>query len=101
MEEVGPRAWGATRVDEIAYVDIAHSNNAVERSIDLLEGLQRLELLYIRVIGLDDGVVGIVCAGGVVDILLRNCIALQQLLVAILGDLREPEIGLCCGEVAA
>ena len=63
--------------------------------------MQRLELFYIRLIGLDDGVVGIVSADGVVRVLLRDRIGLKQILVAILGDLRQSEIGLCRGEVAA
>jgi hypothetical protein len=57
-------------------------------------------LFYVRGIGVDDGLVGRVAADGVVDILLRNCMALQQVLIAILGDLGEPEIGFGGAEVA-
>jgi hypothetical protein len=50
------------RVDQVADVGVAGGDDAVERSIDLLEGLQPLELLYIRLIGFDDGSIGIVGA---------------------------------------
>ena len=58
-------------------------------------------MLNICLIGLDDGHVGIVSADGIVDVLLRNGIALKQPLIAILGDLGQLEIGLCGGKVAA
>src|SRR3981081_370326 len=99
MEEVGPRAQGAAGVDEIAHIDVSHSDNAVERSIDFLEGLQRLQLLYVGLHGFNGRLICIVSSHSVVYILLSYCVGLQQAQVAGLSDLCKLEIGSRSGQI--
>ena len=50
---------------------------AVEWCVDLLERLQSLELLDVRLIGLDGGLVGVIGANSVIHVLLGNGVVLQ------------------------
>src|SRR6266850_5109269 len=100
MEEVGPRAQGAAGVDEIAHIDVTHSDNAVERSIDLLKGLQRLQLFHVSLHGFNGRLICIVGSHSVVYILLSYCVGLQQAQIASFSDLCELEIGFGGGQIA-
>src|SRR3982074_2873787 len=100
VKEIGFYTATATGIDEVADIGVSSGDNSVERSVDLFEGLQRLELLYVRLIRLNDGLVGVVSARSIIGILLRDGISLQQPLVAVLGNLGEREVRLRGIEVA-
>src|SRR3982074_3665024 len=89
VKEIGFRSAAATGIDEVADIGVSGGDNSIEWSVDLLERLQCLELLDVRLIRLNDCLVGVVGARGVVGVLLRNGIALQQSLVAVLGNLGQ------------
>ena len=101
MEQVGLHASGASRVNESADIGITGGNDSVEWSVDFLEGLQGLELLHVGLIGVDDRFVCVVSTHGIVGVLLRHRVRLQQVEIATLGDFGEPEVGLCGFEIAA
>jgi len=60
VKEIGFHTATATGVDQVADIGVSSSDNAIERSVDLLERLQCLELLDVCLIGFDDGLVGVV-----------------------------------------
>ncbi len=101
VEHVGLHASGASRVDESADIGITRGNNSVEGSVDFLEGLQGLELFHVGLIGVDDRFVCVVSTDGIVGVLLRYRVSLQQVQIAIPGDFGQPKVGLCGFEIAA
>src|ERR1700730_7316171 len=99
MEEVGLYISGIAGRDELPNIRIAGRDDAVEWSVNLLEGLQSLKLIDVGLIGIDDRFVGVVCTDSVIHVLLRHSMGSQQSLVPIFGDLRQVKIGLGRSEI--
>ena len=70
MKEIGSRGATAAGIDKVANIGVSSGHDSIERSIDLLERLQRLELLDICLIGIDDCLIGVVGAHGIIGVLL-------------------------------
>ncbi len=81
-------------VDQLADVGVARGDHAVERRINVLEGLQFLEALHVGCAE-DASVAFLACevAVGVVDVLLRYGVRVFEVLVALPGDLRQIAVG--------
>jgi hypothetical protein len=77
VKEIGLHPATATGVDEVANIGMSGGDNSIERGVDLLEGLQSLELLDVRLFGPDGCLVDVVGAHGVIHVLLR-CSYLQE-----------------------
>ncbi len=94
MEQIGLHSATAAGIDEVADIRIACGDHAIERCVDLFERDQRRVLLYGRLIGFNDSVIGVVGADGVIDVLLGNSVAFQKSLIPRFGDGSQLEIGL-------
>src|SRR4029077_18379764 len=70
MKEIGFHIAVAARINKVANIGVSSGDNSIEWSVDLLEGLQRLELLDVRLIRLNDCLVGVVGARSIIGVLL-------------------------------
>ncbi len=77
MEEIGFHAATTAGIDQVADIRIPGRHNAIEWSVNLLKGLQRLKLLDIGFAGLNDRRVRVVVPDSIVHILLGNGMGLQ------------------------
>ena len=100
----GGRASGCG--DQLADVEVARGDHAVEGRHDLLEGLQLFQPAHIGLRGVDLVFVAFKLRDGVVRVLLRDCVLADQALVAIGGylgqcrvALRGRQVGLGLGEL--
>ena len=82
------------RVDQLAGVDVARGDHAVERRIDLLEGLQFAQPLHIGLRGSDRRRGGRGLVDECVGVLARNGVRFDQPGVAVGLDARVVGVGL-------
>jgi len=64
VKEISFRSGTATGINKVANIGISSGDDSIERSIDLLERLQCLELLDVCLIGVNDCLVGVIGAHG-------------------------------------
>ena len=92
---------GAARSDQRADVGVARGDHAGERRVDGLEALQLLEPLDVGVRGQHRGLLRFVAAVGVVEVLPRHRVGLDQILVALGGRPRQALVRLRGRQVGA
>ena len=99
----GGRAPWAARcragVDEVADIGVARGDDAVEGSVDFLEGLELLEAADVGFGGVDGGLLGGCVAHGHVGLLLGDGVGFEEVLIALRGGVGEIEVGLRALEI--
>src|SRR4030095_910738 len=76
-------------INQGADIRVARRDHAIERRIDLLEGLQLLESAHIGSLRIEGGLQRVVVPNGLVGFLLGYGISLQEALPAVRRDLGE------------
>ena len=73
----------------------SRGHDPVERRPDVLEVFQGFQPVYDRLVSNHRGLAAMVVAGGRIEVLRRNHIRFQELLIATVGNLRQIPRGRC------